>query len=295
VQHALAKKPKDKQLRAAEAKLFKDHADALIGPLAKWKKHLTWRLGFVDTATIDGKPMRAELDAILDHPSMAHVRELTLVVGHYAGPAVVLRLAGKPRPALRMLDLHQGYSSFDHDSEGGAEPPTYDTEWGSHAHKKGDALWKAAPNLEKLSVCGFGLFHSVELPHLKELAIEGYPVCGAVPMNLPKLETMSVALDCDDTGTGVDFETSTIAIAWKSKTPALRTLDLSKCDSVGYMDYEMFMEDSEGDDEDDIDDHLAWALRRDKAFKKLAGQLDLLAIPDEKFKGKPAIAKWLKG
>jgi uncharacterized protein (TIGR02996 family) len=294
VQHALAKKPKDKALKTAETKLFKDHADALLGPLAPWKKSLTWKLGFVDTATFTGEMKRTEYDVLLDHPSMAHVRELDMNVGHHGAPGVVLRLAGKPRPALHALNFHQGYSSFDHDDEGGSIKPMYSTEYDRHDHKKGDALWAAAPNLEKLRVCGFGLFHSLEHAKLVELSIEGYPFCGKVAFDLPNVTTIRVQLDCDDTGTGVDWSVSAIETAWTGWLPKLRKLDLEGCSSVGYMDYEMYAEDGDDEDEDEIDDYLAWSLRRNKEFKKLATQLDELVLPDETLKGK-AIAKWLKG
>jgi uncharacterized protein (TIGR02996 family) len=277
------------------AKLLKANADALLGPLAAWQKSLTWKLGFVDTAKFRGKvvPKRAEYDAILAHPSMKYVRELDMLIDYSAAPGVVLALAAQPRPALRSLVIDQGYEGEDED-DSAVNKPTYGIEWGEHDHKKMSHLWVAIRNVEKLRLMGWNLFHGIDLPELRELDCEGHPVCDQ-KLNLPKVESITWTLDCDDTGTGVDWPIETISPAWKAKAPKLRTLDLDGCSSVGYQDYEMAMEDSDGDDdEDDIDDHLAWALRRDKPFKKVAAQLDLLVLPGEKIKGKAAIAKWLK-
>ena len=276
------------------AKLLKANADALLGPLAAWQKSLTWKLGFVDTAKFRGKvvPKRAEYDAILAHPSMKYVRELDMLIDYSAAPGVVLALAAQPRPALRSLVIDQGYSSFEDEDDSAVKKPTYGIEWGEHDHKKMAHLWAAIRNVEKLRVMGWNLLHGIDLPELRELDCEGYPMCDH-KLNLPKVESITWKLECDDTGTGVDWQIETISAAWKAKAPKLKTLDLDGCSSVGYMDVEMAMEDSD-DDEDDIDDHLAWALRRDKPFKKVAAQLDLLVLPGEKLKGKAAIAKWLK-
>src|SRR5580765_52848 len=71
IQHALASRPKDRKLRAAQAKLL---ANPKLAPPAKlrgnvlFRPKLTWRLGFVDTAVIRW-PEPDIFAAIVDPPS----------------------------------------------------------------------------------------------------------------------------------------------------------------------------------------------------------------------------------
>ncbi len=262
----------------AATALLKKHADTLLGPLAKHQKHLTWKLGFIDAAKITGAP-RGVVESILDHESMKFVRALELEVAYSAAPLVAQRIGATPRPALRSLAFVQRYLGFQ--EEAGMRALLQHPQ-----HKQQDVMWKALPKLESLRLQGWDLFHSMALPEIRELSVTGYPLC-TVPLDLPKLEKLSWQLDVDDTGTGVDWSTDAIALAWTSKTPKLRVLDLSRCSSVGGLDAQ-----AEGVF-DDVDDYLVWALRDDRRFMKFAKQLDELLLPDERLTSKAAIAKWL--
>src|SRR5688572_16267414 len=147
---------------------------------ALFRQKLTWRLGYIDTARVE-RMMPDSFAALIDHPSARFMRRLEVSVTSLVAPMIVLQLARTPRPTLRELviaesDEHYGVPR---------NMPTYDTEAG-HAHRKGDALWRAVPELAVLEVRGFHLFHSLTLPALRELVAIGYPFCTA-PWDAPKL------------------------------------------------------------------------------------------------------------
>ena len=230
IQHALAARPKDRKLRAAQAKLFADHSE--LSPPAKprkvnllFRQKLMWRLGYIDAARIE-RMMPDSFAALIDHHSARFLRRLEVVVGSFAAPTIVLQLARTPRPALRELVITET------DDGHGVPPnmPTYDTEAG-HAHRKGDALWRAVPELAVLEVRGFHLFHSLTLPALRELVAIGYPFC-TTPWVAPKLEKLTWRV-----GRKEHLETSVrtgdvdvLDTALASKLPALSTIDLSACE-----------------------------------------------------------------
>lgn len=101
-----------------------------------------------------------------------------------------------------------------------------------YAHAKGDALWRAASSLERLEVRAFRLFHSLELPMLRELVAIGYPFC-TTPWVAPKLETLTWRV-----GRTEFLETcvrkndvDVLDVALASELPALRRIDLSDCET----------------------------------------------------------------
>jgi hypothetical protein len=228
VQHALAKKPKERKLRAAQAKLFADHPE--LAPPAKprdknvmFRQKLTWRLGFVDVAQV--KRATPEMfEALVDHPSARFLRRLEVEIGGFRAPTIVLQLARTPRPALRELVL------IEKDDGYGAQAPTYDTERG-HAHRKGDALWRALPSLEVLELRAFRLFHSLTSPTLRKLVAIGYPFCSE-PWVAPQLAELTWRV-----GRKEHLETSVrsgdvdvLDTALASDLPALRRIDLKDCE-----------------------------------------------------------------
>lgn len=231
VQHALAAKPKDRKLRAAQAALFAKHPE--LAPSAKSRKvnillrqKLTWRLGYIDTARVD-RVTPDVFAALIDHPSAQFLRRLEVVVGSRLVTAIVLLLARAPRLALRELVLKE----TDIDFGGPPKRLRYDTERG-HVHAKGDALWRAVPNLERLELRAFRLFHSLELPALRELVAIGYPFC-TTPWIAPKLETLTWRV-----GRHEHLETcvrkndvDVLDTALASELPALRKIDLSDCET----------------------------------------------------------------
>ncbi|MFT3694090.1 MAG: hypothetical protein QM831_13180 [Kofleriaceae bacterium] len=281
VQARLAKSPKDKKLRAHEQKLLKD--PALIGPLAPWAKKLTWKLGFVDTAKVD-KAKRSELEAIVAHPSMRNVTSLEIEASFEGVAGVILAMAKQAWPKLTSLAITQDKMEFaprtddDEDRE-----PIYSTEYEEHDHKAGDKLWKMMPALTKLTIDGWNLFHTIDLPKLEDLSLVGIPVC---TIKAPKLGKLAYRIDEDDTGTGVDWSPDAISVIWKSNLPALFELDLDDCGSVSTI------EENDGDD-DDEDTSLAAALLRNKKFVTLAKQLDKLRLPYGQWMYKAKITKWL--
>jgi len=230
IQHALSTKPKDRKLRAAQAKLFKDHPD--LSPPVKsktvnlyFRQKLTWRLGYLDTARIQNMKPESFV-ALIDHPSARFLRRLEVLVGSRLAPTIVLQLARTPRPALRELVMIE----TDVDLGVPANVPTYDTE-AKHEHRKGDALWRAVPGLTLLEIRAFRLFHSLALPALRELVAIGYPFC-TTPWVAPKLEKLTWRVGrkehletCVRTG-----DVDVLDVALTSKLPALHTIDLADCE-----------------------------------------------------------------
>jgi len=120
VQHARRARPDDPALIVEEARLFEEHADALLGPLGAHLREvqldegleLGWEDGFIARARIgrdgigDAEPV---LELLLAHPSARFLREL--VIGcHRSGDQDNRRMAeillySSPVPPLRTLYL----------------------------------------------------------------------------------------------------------------------------------------------------------------------------------------------
>src|SRR5690242_14343706 len=80
LQAAAQRNPDDKKLAARADKHLRDHADALLGPLAEYGKQLTvvWRNGFVRDATVEitGDLQLAAVRALVRHPAGRFIQSL---------------------------------------------------------------------------------------------------------------------------------------------------------------------------------------------------------------------------
>ncbi len=123
LQHRLSERPEDTELARAERYLLEQHADVLLGELARHQAALAleWRLGFIRSARICGPvalgrdaETRASgetiLRALLAHPSALLLEALSIGIlpSDEAEPltsAVEALVEAGPRPALRSLFL----------------------------------------------------------------------------------------------------------------------------------------------------------------------------------------------
>jgi hypothetical protein len=87
------------------------------------------------------------------------------------------------------------------------------------------------PQLERLEIRAFRLFHSLALPELRTLVAIGYPFC-TTPWIAPKLESLTWRI-----GHKEHLETSVrkndvdvLDVALASDLPALRRIDLRDCE-----------------------------------------------------------------
>jgi hypothetical protein len=266
----------DHELVAAEAKLR-----ATIGPAGDH----TWRRGYLDVAVLRAATPDM-LRALLDHPSAAHLRALEVSTGFSSAPAVVLALAETTHPGLRELTLLQD-SPRTHDTR----DPAHSVARGGLEHHAGDALWAALPNLTKLTIRGFSLFHCLALPHLEELVIRhSEPFCDGGRWDVPELQAIRWETP------SLPLSTDVFAALWRNPLPALQHLDLSACDAAGYLDQDTADEDEryELETADGSFDVLGWALRRRAEFAKLAAQLEDLILPVDDLRGRDEIAAWLR-
>ncbi|HEU0033161.1 MAG TPA: hypothetical protein VFQ53_21155 [Kofleriaceae bacterium] len=275
------------KLRTAEAKHLKQHAAALLGPVAP--DHVTWRLGYFDRVRID----RGGADAIaevLAHPSARLVRTLEVATDHAELPAAILELARRPRPTLRALVLHQR-------SRGRSGKPAYSTTPDTHDHERGDALWPMLPNLERLELAGFSLFHTIALPNVTELVFDGLPICDrGRAWKVPKLARVRWRVSHEQLRPYIERGVDLLAALWKWKHPALRHIDLSDCEPVGYVHYRSRFGSSEEfeDDIHEVREFLSFELQHKAGFRKLAPQLDELVLPRGRhLTTRAAIANWL--
>jgi uncharacterized protein (TIGR02996 family) len=306
IQHQRERRPRDEKLRKAEKALLAKHRAAWMPQLpqlrqlvdeegekekTKTKKPIyTWRLGFFDSVTLAGATPSL-IRAVMDHPSARFVRELVIDAGFLMMPAVVLALAARPRPSLRSLTLRQDYEGFNGDVKPDAADASYKAGYGGGRNqKRGNALWTALPNLTSLTLKAYQLFGELVHPSLKELAIDGYPICSD-SWKTPKLERLSWEVGMDETGTYTDAGSYMVAAIWKGKLPALRKLDLSECGSI--VDDEVMDDEEESGDE--IDDTCAASLLRIKGFQRAIQQLDELELPEVHLKTRKEIVRWLEG
>jgi uncharacterized protein (TIGR02996 family) len=265
IQHRLEAHPEDARLRDTERALIAAHAEQLLGPLAKQRVH--WKLGYLERVAFqEADP--AVVDEVMAHECARFLRRLEISAGRKAAPRVVLALAKHARPSLRSMRFLQGFHPVeDHITFG----PTYQPEGDDHEHRLGDALWLAYPNLERLELKAFSLFHSISLPVLVELVLPwGVPACD---LHLPKLERLTWELAF---GTAITHED--IARFFTNVLPALRVLDLV------------------GKTMDHTDEHARpntfGALRAYSSVRTLVAQLDRLVLPREEL-SREQIARWL--
>jgi hypothetical protein len=102
VQHALASRPDDETLRAAEARLLLDRR---LSPFAKTNtREIEWRNGFIRSARIHETSGLARL---LRHPAAAMLRNLWLVENRDLVPMLV---SGPALPHLRQLVLERAHT-----------------------------------------------------------------------------------------------------------------------------------------------------------------------------------------
>jgi uncharacterized protein (TIGR02996 family) len=147
------------RLAAAIGKLRKEHADSLLGPLAKYAtrdgedKAFAWRYGFIRRADLQADrhgALDGALEQVLCHPSARFLVELALGRDPKLQPAidVLIRLAPRSLRALRLwsvADLDLG------------------------------RLWAAVPELRRLSLAG----ERLELGDLELAMLERVELCDA--------------------------------------------------------------------------------------------------------------------
>lgn len=307
VQHQRLQKPKDKKLLKAEADLLARHGDAWLPEslVAKSKTKptktktkpkkvkapttaFTWRLGFLDSVTlVDATP--AMVRAVVDHPSSQFLRELRIDAGFRVTPGVILALAAKARPSIRSLTLRQGFEAFSDDIAPDPKDPSYKSGYADGANQdRGNALWKALPNLRSLVLKGYQVFGKLAHDSLEELTIDGYPICNAA-WNAPKLSRLTWEVGDDETGTNTDAASYMVEAIWKGKLPALRHLNLGGCSAI--IDDELM--DEEDEDGELPDDTCAVSLLRHKGFRRVVQQLDELCLPETDLKSRKEIGAWL--
>ena len=177
------------------------HEDALLGPLARFKKTFdhdsqdafTWHLGFIKAARIGYESYSAgDLDedavectadkvvaALLQHPSALLLEELTITMnmlddGMYFRD-VVKAIAQYGAPALRTLRLGEYQQAGPGGVDNGYD---YENSWAGLGDAS--ALWKAVPRLEHLrlqmnlgsaSANGEDKIGTFDLPRLKHLEV----------------------------------------------------------------------------------------------------------------------------
>lgn len=111
LQHRLTLRPAGADRAATEKavrEVLKQHADYLLPEaLAAAGDRLSWRLGFIEAATLT-KNLK-QLRALLQHPSGRYLRRLTVTSGAFAatnwGRQAAAALAADPPRGLRELDL----------------------------------------------------------------------------------------------------------------------------------------------------------------------------------------------
>lgn len=191
-----------------EREILKEHGAVLVPPnLGKRHKlEVTWKLGFIATATFGAHDdLDERIEKLLEHPSAALLRELTLDVNSYSGTPLELLATIKP---TRLATLVIG------------------GEIDASALATGDlAPLCNLASLETLRATGDRVLvaHPLAHPKLRELVIvtrraDAATLRHAVTGDLPALTTLSVR--CLD---GIDDGVPRDAFA---KLPALRTLEL---------------------------------------------------------------------
>ncbi len=189
-------------------KLLARHAEHFFGEVAATPQRLvahphaplgrptTWRWGYLEAIWLSRKhddgnaPTVADaLAGLLDHPSAAFVRELTIGIVSYDGNtyAEIAKAIGKrPRPTLRRLvigDFHPEETELNWSQTGNLAP-----------------IWKAVPALDSLVVrSGRIALGAIALPDLRELSIicgdlERAALMSIVKASWPRVERASIQL-----------------------------------------------------------------------------------------------------
>ena len=152
---------RDKKIDAAAAKLFAEHADYFLGPLAELAADaardadptFVWRYGYLYKAYLHAErhqPIAARVAQLLAHPSARFLGELAL--GGRSQDAnmqdAIGALAARAPASLRALRL-----------------------WAAQKLELG-ALWPALPELRRLALAGQAIaLGPIELPALEKLSI----------------------------------------------------------------------------------------------------------------------------
>jgi uncharacterized protein (TIGR02996 family) len=239
---AQAAKAKDRKLKAAADKLFAEHEDYFLGPLAEYRKTfdgkdmptMTWRWGFIQSLRVafdhySNEELQIDLDEVLAtflaHPSCRFLTEVVMGLNRqdpdqeYQG--LLDALARRPPPALRSLFV--GDYEFSDDTE---------ISWTN----LGDfgKLWPKVPGLRKLILQG-GSFKlgTIALPELRHAefrtgGLSGKSVASIVKASWPKLEHLDVWFGMEEYGAEGDLDDIKALLDGKG-LPALRHLGLKNC------------------------------------------------------------------
>ena len=164
---------------ARAARLIEQHATLLCGDALHFNdRRLTWRWGFLETATLDYH----ELHKLLEHPSGRFLRELVLRGGvDTAGRELAVRaLERHELPVLRKLVLGEAGSAW-RPLLGLGDVP---------------ALYRAVCNLESLTLVDV-IFDGIELRRLRELIVSAQRanvLSTIYAARLPALERLKLQL-----------------------------------------------------------------------------------------------------
>jgi hypothetical protein len=207
IQDRLQRDPENAALLEREDRLFAEHWDALLGPLAEEYERLveskaeqsigiTWHLGFIRRARLQLTQWRtretpALFDALLALSSAVLIEHLELRVRPRWPHKVVFSsyveklIASGPRPAMRVLEI-RGAIHFD--AHGQGRPVEHVHVWDVHIGRVG-RLWPLYPNLEEVRLQGRGADLG---PELVLPALRVFELCGS-DVGLAELEVLARA------------------------------------------------------------------------------------------------------